>query len=81
MKRSPVNSSSIRSVGFEEGFGLEVEYKNGGVYHYPGVSADEHRDLMAAPSIGSHFATRIRNAKDSDGKPRYSAIKLEAPRG
>jgi hypothetical protein len=79
MDRTPIESSSIKSIGHDE-TGLEVEYKNGGVYHYPGVSKDEHRDLMAAPSVGSHFAQNIRNAKDEHGNQKYRAIKLEPPK-
>lgn len=61
MKRVPVSSSSLRSVGFDEAPSiLEVEFVDGGVYEYSNVPAKEHGNLMAASSIGSYFAKHIK---------------------
>jgi hypothetical protein len=65
MERTPVNSSSIASVGHDpETNTLEVEYKNGSVYHYHDVPAEKHEALIGAESVGSHFAAHIRNAHE-----------------
>ncbi len=62
MKRIPVISSVIRSVGWGEGEVLEVEFNTGKVYRYEGVGADLYEELMAAESVGSFFSRRIRNS-------------------
>ena len=63
MKRTPVKSSNIVSVGHDpETNTLEIEFKGGGVYSYDGVSAAKHSALMGADSIGSHFHAHIKNA-------------------
>jgi hypothetical protein len=62
MQRTPVASSSIASVGHDsERNELEIEFANGGVYRYAGVTADDHAKLMAAASIGKHFQQHIRH--------------------
>jgi hypothetical protein len=73
MDRVKVISSNIHSVGFEEGNGCEIAFHElrcaggtdctceGRPYHYPTMTAEEHRALMAAHSIGSHFHKRLRN--------------------
>ncbi|MBI2294136.1 MAG: KTSC domain-containing protein, partial [Betaproteobacteria bacterium] len=38
---------------------LEVEFSNGGIYQYSGVSEEVHRRLMNAPSPGSYFKDNI----------------------
>lgn len=60
MVRQPVDSSNIRSVGWENGT-LEVEFNSGRVYEYPGVTEAEYREFMGAPSKGAYFAANIRN--------------------
>ncbi|MEA3207487.1 MAG: hypothetical protein QOE70_544 [Chthoniobacter sp.] len=61
MKRTPVSSSSLRAVGYDEAASiLEVEFVDGGVYEYSNVPAKEYTSLMAASSIGSYFATHIK---------------------
>ncbi len=61
MKRVPVSSSSLRSVGYDETASvLEVEFLDGGVYEYSNVPAKHHANLMSAKSIGSYFATHIK---------------------
>lgn len=61
MSRDPVVSSSIASIGYSAVHGvMEVEYVTGGIYEYVGVSAEEHQEVMAAPSKGEHINRNIR---------------------
>jgi hypothetical protein len=46
---------------------LTATMKNGAQYHYDGVDTKTFADLMAAPSLGQHFARYI--------KPHYTARK------
>ena len=56
MKRQPVSSSNLRSVGYDpETKTLEVEFQNGSVYQYFNVPNNVYRELMAAPSHGRYF--------------------------
>ena len=55
MTRTPVKSSNVVSVGHcPDSKRLHIEFANG-VYEFDGVSADQHRELMAAESKGKHF--------------------------
>ena len=54
MQRTPVKSSTLVSVGFDDGI-LEVEFKNGDVYRYYGVPSGTYAGLMTAPSKGSYL--------------------------
>lgn len=64
MKRTPVASSNIRSVGYENGE-MQIEFISGRVYKItgPGVE-DEYKALMAADSKGKYFAAHIRPNKN-----------------
>lgn len=67
MERKRVNSSKIRSVGYEEKTQtLEVEMTNGQVWQYPKVYPEVYRRFMAAPNPTSFFEDRI--AEDYTGK-------------
>jgi hypothetical protein len=60
MERKRVNSSRIRSVGYEpKSQALEVEFSDGRVCVYSGVSPEVHRQFMAAPSATSFFEDKI----------------------
>ena len=60
MDRKNVGSSSIRSVGFDErNRVLEVEFNDGRINQYSGVSAEIHRRLVSAPSIVSYFRDNV----------------------
>ena len=60
MERKKVSSSSIRSVGYDERHRvLEVEFSDGHVIQYSGVSAEVHRRLMSSPSIVSYFRDNV----------------------
>lgn len=51
MIRTPVSSSRIRSVGWENNV-LEIEFHNGAVYQYFNVSNIEYSSFISAPSLG-----------------------------
>ena len=52
MQRQYVSSSRITSVGWTNNT-LEVEFKNGHVYQYHGVTQAEYQNFMNSPSLGS----------------------------
>lgn len=55
-----MNSSSIRAVGYDERSRvLEVEFNDGRINQYTGVSPEVHRRLMSAPSIISYFRDNV----------------------
>jgi hypothetical protein len=60
MNRQPVESSMIRSVGYDAASEtLEVEFNSGKVYQYFEVPAEIHRELMEASSVGSYMQAEI----------------------
>ena len=64
MTRSPVKSSTIKSLGYDpESKRMHVEFHSGGVYEYADVQPHEHAKLCAAESCGKHFHAHIRSAK------------------
>ena len=66
MERKRVNSSKIRSVGYDEKTQtLEVEMANGRVFQYAKVWSEVYRRFMAAPNPTSFFEDRI--AEDYNG--------------
>ena len=67
MYRQYVNSSDIRSVGYENNT-LEIEFNRGGIYQYYGVPQERYYGLISANSCGSYFHSFI--------KPFYSCTKL-----
>ncbi|HEX5724685.1 MAG TPA: KTSC domain-containing protein [Longimicrobiaceae bacterium] len=73
MQREHVDSSSIGSVGYDQGtHTLEVEFLNGGVYQYLGVPEGEYASLLRAQSAGRYLNYRI--------KPRYRYRRVRAPK-
>jgi hypothetical protein len=53
MRRKPVKSSVVRSVGYDaESKTMELEFSDGSLYEYYSVPAAIHRRLMEADSIG-----------------------------
>ena len=62
MEREKVKSSNLESVGYDEDKSLlEVEFKDGAVYQYSGVSSELHKQLISADSVGSFFQKNIRD--------------------
>ncbi len=61
MKRFPVASSNLRSVGYDAASQtLEVEFKDSGVYQYYGVPEPVYQGLMGAGSKGGYLADYVR---------------------
>lgn len=72
MKRTPVTSTNLKSVGYKDG-DLEIEFVNGRVYVYRDVSPATHLALMNAEDIGKHFSAQIRGiyeAREIVAKPK-----------
>jgi hypothetical protein len=66
MERKRISSSRIRAVGYDpKSQTLEVEFSDGKVLAYRGVSAEVHRGFMAAPSPVSYWEDKIDEAFSS----------------
>ena len=60
MERKRVNSSYIRSAGYDASSQtLEVEFASGSIVQYQRVPAEVYRRFMAAPSPTSYFRDEI----------------------
>lgn len=69
MERTPVSSSDIASIGYDEDNQiLEVEFNSGSVYQYSGVPSSEYDGIMSADSKGKYLHANIKN--------RYPFVKL-----
>ncbi len=63
MERIPVSSSNIASIGYDlSNSTLEVEFLNGGLYKYYGVSESTYNDFMNASSKGTFLDQQIKKA-------------------
>ncbi|MGH8776245.1 MAG: KTSC domain-containing protein [Jiangellaceae bacterium] len=61
MKRKPISSQAIASVGYDATTQiLEVEFTSGDVYHYFDVSPFEKEALLRADSSGAYLNQRIK---------------------
>ena len=62
MQRDAVESTSLRSVGYDPADRtLEVEFNSGGIYRYLDVPPDIYRTFRQDESLGRYFARNIRN--------------------
>ena len=69
MEKTPVISSNVESVGYDEDSAtLEIEFKNGATYQYFDVPENVFTELRDADSVGGYLAARIKGAY------RYSKI-------
>ena len=60
MERKKVNSSQIRSIGYDEkSQTLEVELSDGSIWQYSRVPGEVHRRLLAAPSVVSYYRDNV----------------------
>jgi hypothetical protein len=60
MERKRLNSSKIRAAGYDtKSQVLEIEFSDGKLIQYRGVSHEVHRQFMAAPSPASFFEDKI----------------------
>lgn len=61
MKRTPVESSNIQSVGYDiDTKVLEVKFKRGGVYRYLQVPEIVYLGLMDATSHGKYLEAHVK---------------------
>jgi hypothetical protein len=61
MRRRPVESTSVRSIGYSTSTQtLEIEFVSGCIYQYFEVPQPTYAGLMAAPSIGNFVNTKIK---------------------
>ncbi len=73
IKRVPVDSTNLRSVGYHRGERvLEIEFQAGSVYRYRDVPLNAYEALMRADSKGRHFSRQIRG--------RYEFKRTDNPR-
>ena len=62
MKRLPVESSSIVSVGYDAGHSiLEIEFEGSRVYQYFDVPASVYEALLEAESIGRFVNEQVKS--------------------
>ncbi|NTV46696.1 MAG: KTSC domain-containing protein [Chlorobiales bacterium] len=62
MDRTPISSSNLRSVGYDQNQKiLEVEFDSGSVYQYYSIPESVYSELMSASSHGKYFSRYIRN--------------------
>ncbi len=56
MERKRISASNIRAVGFDaRSRVLEIEFSDGSIVQYSGVSEEVHRRFVNAPSPGSYY--------------------------
>ena len=67
MKRRHVESSNIRSIGYEDNT-LEVEFSGGGIYQYNDVPEDVFNQFNMSMSKGRYLSAYI--------KGKYNFIKV-----
>jgi hypothetical protein len=69
MKRNPVSSSNIESIGYDlSNNTLEIEFKNGAIYQYFDVPEIVFKELESADSVGGYLASNVK------GIYRYSRV-------
>lgn len=63
MKRVPVNSTNILSIGYDKDSQLlEIEFNTKRVYRYSSIPPHVYAGLMKAESHGKYFQTHINGA-------------------
>ncbi len=71
MERQHVSSSNLKAVGYDPATKtLEIEFLNGGLYQYSGVSESVYQGLMSAASHGQYFDNHIKKGGYSFRKLR-----------
>lgn len=77
MKITPVESSTLASVGYDESSDLlQLEFRSRALYRYFAVPAAVHQALLAATSKGRYFNQAVRGqyrfvrvGQSADGPP------------
>lgn len=63
MNRTPVSSTNVASVGYDQSTTtLEVEFKGGSVYQYFDVPETVYQEFMRAGSLGSFLHNNIKDS-------------------
>jgi len=61
IKRQPVKSRILRSVGYDDTTKiLEIEFQSGLLFQYLGVPPKVYADLMHSGEIGKYFSEKVR---------------------
>ncbi len=62
MKRIPIASEVLSSIGYDhEEAVLEIEFRNGRIYHYYAVPPSVYKALMASESAGNYFNHEVKD--------------------
>lgn len=62
MERHPIQSTQIKSVGYDEKTStLEIEFHRGKIYQYHPITKEGYEAMMKAESPGKFFHANIRN--------------------
>jgi ATP-dependent DNA helicase RecG len=62
IKRIPVASASIASIGYDkEEYILEIEFHHGAIYQYKDVPENVYEKLMSSPSQGAYFMNELKD--------------------
>lgn len=62
MNRTPVDSSNIADIGYDEAtMTLEVGFRNGTVYQYFDVPYPVYQEFMSASSHGTYLNANIKS--------------------
>ena len=60
MERTPVTSTTLKSVGYDpQTQTLELEFDSGSVYQYDNVPPEVYQGLLEADSLGRYFNENI----------------------
>jgi hypothetical protein len=63
MNRTPVDSSSMASVGYDPTtLTMEIEFNDGAVYQYFDVPEHTYQGLISAQSVGQYFQAQVRGS-------------------
>ena len=60
----PVESNQVKAIGYDsatETLAMQFKHGAGAIYHYPNVSAEDHKAFIEAESIGKHFGKHIQH--------------------
>lgn len=59
---TPCESSNVKAHGYDAATRtLAIKFAGGATWHYAGVPTEVYQALLAAPSVGSFFASQVRN--------------------
>lgn len=62
MERKEIQSSNVKSLGYEDKV-LEVEFHRGGIYQYSPITETAYNALMASDSKGKWIQANLVNNK------------------